>query len=106
MFTISGRYPALIAFATGMLLFVCSRATFAEPAGRVVFVNGTVVATDSAGGIRALEHGANVEEGDTIATHDGRVQVQFKDGAFLALQPDSRFRVERYRHTEIGRAHV
>jgi len=100
----TGRNPVLIAIAAGALLLAYSMAASADPAGRVLFVAGNVLATDTAGSTRALERGASVEEGDTIATHDGRVQLQFKDGAFLALQPETRFRVERYRHAAAGDA--
>jgi hypothetical protein len=102
--TTSGRYPVHVAIAAGVMLLACSVTVFAEPAGRVLFVAGNVRVTDPTGNVRALERGASVEEGDTIATHDGRVQVQFKDGAFLALQPETRFRVERYRYTAAGDA--
>ena len=102
--TTPGRNPARAAIAAGVMLIAYSAAVFAEPAGRVLFVTGNVLVTDPTGNVRALERGAGVEEGDTIATHDGRVQMQFKDGAFLALQPETRFRVERYRYVAAGDA--
>ena len=102
MEAIQGRSPAILAFVTGAILFVLSTPALAEPAGRVVFVSGSVLATDLTGNARALERGAAVEEGDTIATGEGRVQVQFKDGAFMALQPQTRFKVARYRYTAAG----
>jgi hypothetical protein len=70
----------------------------------VLFAAGNVSATDSAGNMRALERGNGVEEGDTIATGDGRLQVQFKDGGYFALPPGTRFRVDRYRYAGAGDA--
>jgi hypothetical protein len=102
MNTVSGRNPAISTLIPMAILLACSSLAFAEPAGRVVFVAGSVLAIDPAGNVRTLERGASVEEGDTLATGDGRLQVQFKDGAFLALQPQTRFKVARYRHTGAG----
>jgi hypothetical protein len=85
------------------LLLECAPG-LAEPTGKVLFVAGNVTATDPAGNMRALERGGSVDEGDTIATGDGRVQVEFKDGGSFALQPGTRFRVERYRYTGAGDA--
>jgi len=87
-----------------LLLLLGCGTTFAEPAGRVLFVAGNVTATDPAGNIRALERAGSVHEGDTIATGDGRVQVEFKDGGYFALQPGTRFRVDRYRYAGAGDA--
>jgi hypothetical protein len=102
MNAIAGRAPAISALIAGVILLACGVPALAEPAGRVLFAAGSVLAIDPAGNVRALERGASVEEGDTVATGDGRLQVQFKDGAFLALQPQTRFKVARYRHTGAG----
>ena len=99
----SCRRPGFTAASVMLLLFGCTTA-FAEPAGRVLFVAGNVVATDPAGNMRALERAGSVEEGDTIATGDGRAQIEFKDGGYFALQPDTRFRVDRYRYAAAGDA--
>jgi hypothetical protein len=62
------------------------------------------VAIDSQGNRRTLEKDGPVQEGDSLLTNDGRIQIRFKDGGFVALQPDTRFTVERYRYTAAGDA--
>jgi hypothetical protein len=94
------RLPHLL----GLLLAVLCPPALAEPAGQVIFAIGNVLAMDLQGNTRPLEKGAQVEEGDTLATNDGRAQIKFKDGGFVALQPQTRFLVERYRYAAAGDA--
>lgn len=93
-----------LAAASAFLLLLGCATAFAEPAGKVLFVAGNVTATDPAGNMRALQRGGSVDEGDTIATGEGRVQVEFKDGGYFAMQPGTRFRVDRYRYAGAGDA--
>ena len=86
----------------GLLLAVLSPFALAEPAGRIIFAAGGVVAIDSSGSMRPLEKAGTIHEGDTLLTNDGRVQILFKDGGFVALQPDTEFTVERYRYSVAG----
>jgi len=90
------------ALALGLLVAGISPIAFAERAGEVIFAAGSVSATDPQGAGRALDKGAAVEEGDTIVVEDGRVQIHFKDGAFLALHAHTRFRIDRYRYAAAG----
>jgi hypothetical protein len=69
----------------------------AEPVARVEFAVGDVGAIDKAGQSRALGKGAQIEEGDTVATHSGRAQLRFTDGGYVSLQPQSEFRIDQYR---------
>jgi FecR protein len=87
-----------------VLLSAVSTPAFPEPAGQVLFTSADVTAVDPAGNRRPLHKGAAIEEGDTLFTGSGRVQIQFKDGGFIALQPASQFKVERYRYTAAGDA--
>jgi hypothetical protein len=41
--------------------------------------------------------GAEVGQGDTINTGEGRVQLRFVDGAYVSLQPQSQFRIDEFR---------
>ena len=96
--------PRSAAAAVAVLLLLGYATALAEPVGRVLFAAGNVTATDPAGNMRVLERGNGVEEGDTIATGDGRLQVEFKDGGYFALPPGTRFRVDRYRYVAAGDA--
>jgi hypothetical protein len=69
----------------------------AAPAARVEFAIGDVVATDTQGKLRLLTKGAQIAQGDTVSTNDGRAQLRFSDGAYVSLQPASQFRVDDYR---------
>jgi len=66
----------------------------AAPAARVEFVAGKVVALDTRGRERVLTRGTTVGEGDTVDTGPGRVQLRFSDGAYVSLQPQSKFRID------------
>lgn len=89
-------------FAAATALLLWWGPSFADPAGRVLFATGEAIATDAAGHTRPLERSSTVEEGDTISTGQGRLQIKFKDGGYLALPPGSRLRIDRYQYTAAG----
>lgn len=99
-----GSEPAVRhhSFLLIVLLSTISTSVLAEPAGKVLFAAGEVAAVDQAGNRRVVHKGTAIEEGDTLLTGSGRVQVRFKDGGFIALQPQSQFKVERYQYTAAG----
>lgn len=66
------------------------------PAGKIDFAFGTATATGTDGVIRPLKKGTEIYSGDAITTTDGRVQIRFSDGAYLALQPNTLFKVDQY----------
>jgi len=67
------------------------------PAARIDFAIGDVAAVNKAGLSRPLAKGAQVEQGETINTNNGRAQLRFTDGAYVSLQPQSKFRIDQYR---------
>jgi hypothetical protein len=71
---------------------------FAATAGRVDFVFGDAALRSSSGQERALARGAEVMDGDTLITRNGRAQIRFTDGAFVSLQPNTEFGVREYRY--------
>ena len=75
-------------------LIVCS--DIYAIAGRVVYSYGDVQATSNTGETRQLLRGGSVDEGDSINTNDGRIQIRFSDGGFVALQPDTIYRLDEY----------
>ena len=87
-------------FTSGLLALVCALpAAAANLAGSAVFVSGKPTATDPAGGVRELKARDEVYSGDLLETGKGRVQIKFVDGAFMSIQPNSRFQVEDYNYT-------
>jgi hypothetical protein len=63
----------------------------------VDFAVGNVTAVTAGGQSRALAKGAQLDEGETINTNNGRAQLRFTDGAYVSLQPESAFRIDQYR---------
>jgi len=81
-------------FAVAALLFASS--VFAAPVARVEFAVGNVFALAVDGRVRALVKGTAVEEGDTVNTNEGRVQIRFTDDGFVSLHTHTVFRIDQY----------
>ncbi|PKO32322.1 MAG: hypothetical protein CVU34_16160 [Betaproteobacteria bacterium HGW-Betaproteobacteria-7] len=91
--------------AAGFCLWLlCSVPAMAGVAATVVFLTGQpqVIATD--GRIRSLVRGSEIAAGETIDTADGRVQLRYRDGATMSLQPATRFRIDRFQYSGSARA--
>jgi hypothetical protein len=86
----SGLLATVIAAAFSPYAFALT------PAGKIDFAFGKVTATGADGASRPLTKGAEVYSGDAIVTTDGRVQIRFSDGAYMALQPNTVFKVDQY----------
>ena len=77
-------------------------AAFAQAAAKVDFTIGGATATGADGKPRALQKGSDIFVGDMVDTGKGRVQLRFLDGAQMALQPDTNFKVEEFRFAQKG----
>lgn len=64
--------------------------------GKVLLSIGEAFGESPSGERRALTRGADIAEGDTLVTEQGRMQVRMNDGGFIALQPRTRFQIEEY----------
>ncbi|MDR5171074.1 FecR domain-containing protein [Methylobacillus flagellatus] len=84
---------ALLALATAANASVAIAA-----AGKVEFVHGAASIVDSAGNAREASKGSQFDEGETLITADGRMQVKFIDGGYISLQPNTSFKVEEYHY--------
>src|SRR5689334_830042 len=71
----------------------------AAPAASVEFAIGNATVINAAGDSRPLAKGSDVDAGDTVDTGNGRVQLRFSDGAYISLQPGSRFRIDEYNYS-------
>jgi hypothetical protein len=90
---------------SGVLLALISAAyagSACAAAGRVDFVSGMVTVSGSDGRERPLARGAELDNGDTVRTAEGRAQIRFTDGAYVSLQPNTEFAIKDYRYE--GRA--
>ena len=91
--------------AAGFCLWLlCSLPAMAGVAATVVFLTGQpqVIAAD--GRTRSLLRGSEIAAGETIDTADGRVQLRYRDGATMSLQPATRFRIDRFQYSGSERA--
>lgn len=75
-----------------------SVAAWAAPVARVDFASGKVTAVDTAGALRALSKGSELNLGDTVNTDGGRAQLRFIDGAYVSLQPNTQFKIDEYQY--------
>lgn len=72
-------------------------AGYCAPAARIDFAVGNVTAIAPNGQQRSLAKGAQLNEGETVNTNNGRAQLRFTDGAYVSLQPESQFRIDQYK---------
>ena len=93
--------PAHLVFRRSALV-AALLAAFADPAlaaaGRVDFTAGAVTVSGADGRERPLAKGAELDNGDTVRTGQGRAQIRFTDGAYVSLQPNSEFSIKDYRY--------
>lgn len=88
--------PRSLTWLAGAMAALASGQALAETAGKVSFVTGNVTATTADGQSRALKRGDAINGGDRIETRNGRLQIRFTDGGFVALQPNTVFGVDNY----------
>jgi len=92
-----GEIECKVALVAAFAMMGAASLGLAAPAARVEFAVGNAEVISAGGQPRALQKGAPIEPGDTVATNAGRVQLRFSDGASVSLQPGSQFRVDEYR---------
>lgn len=74
----------------------------AEPAGRVLMLQGSAVAL-RAGQEVALSRGSAVESGDLVRVGEGSsAQLRFTDESIVALRANTDFKIEDYKFTDKG----
>jgi hypothetical protein len=83
-------------FTLALLLIVAAGEAVAA-AARVDFAYGNVTVSGLDGREQPLVRGAELDNGDTVRTADGRAQLRFRDGAYVSLQPNSEFAIRDYR---------
>lgn len=80
------------------LLLCVQLAAAGEVFGTIDALSGGASVTAQDGESAALSVGMRVYEGDTIRSeHDGEVHIVTEDGGFVALRPDTVFRVDQYK---------
>lgn len=84
--------------AVSVLVALMSANAGAAPAADVVYAHGDVRVVDAAGGAQPVQRGMAVQAGQTLVTGQGRLQMRMADGGFIALQPDTQFRIDEYNY--------
>jgi len=92
-FKLTGRAVLL-----GLIAAAYPVVAYTAPAARVAFATGDVKAIGPNGQSRSVAKGAQIDQGETISTNNGRAQLRFTDGAYVSLQPESEFRIDQYRY--------
>ncbi len=79
------------------LLCLVPLLSWAEVAGTVVNLSGTLSAKDAAGGLRILAQKSGIASGETVYTGKGSyARLKFSDGSEVTLRPETQFKVESY----------
>jgi hypothetical protein len=89
------RIYSATAFAAATCIGLVANA--ADRAATVEFAIGDVHVVSLNGQSRQATKGQLVQNGDTVDTGSGRTQLRFTDGAYVSLQPQSKFRIDDYR---------
>ena len=71
----------------------------AETVGRINFVKGEVIVAAPDGQVRKVHKNDLLLQGDRVTTRDGWVQIRFRDGGYMALQPYTVLGVEAYSYS-------
>lgn len=86
-----------VGFAVSLLLLLGGNVAYANVAGHVQFVSGSVQISDVAGRTRSLQKGDAVNEGDTVTSAKAAsAQIRMQDGGFIAVRPETRLKFDRF----------
>ena len=91
-----------LSLASLALLLVWGSLHAAEPAGRVLLLQGSAVAVRGAQDV-ALARGSVIETGDLLrVAADSSLQVRFTDESVVALRANTQFKIDDYRFSDQG----
>lgn len=86
-----------LSFVGTALLLAWGALHAAEPAGKVLVLQGTATATRAGKDVR-LERGSTVESGDVVRVGEtSSLQIRFTDESVVALRANTVFNIENYR---------
>jgi hypothetical protein len=78
-------------------LMMVSRGAYAGIAGHVMFVNGSVLITNSVAQTRILQKGDVINESDTVTTaKSSSAQIKMRDGGYIVIRPDSQLKFDSF----------
>jgi len=87
----------LIKRAAFILCALFGSTAFAQGAGTVTHLSGTLSVQRADGSVRILSQKSEVNPGDTLTTQrDSYAQINFTDGSSLTMRPNTQLKVEQY----------
>lgn len=93
------RYIDRIGILACCMALLTAPAAYAEMAGRVQFINGTVQITNASGQTQTVKKGDPVNENDTVTTtRTASAQLRMQDGGLIAIRPDTQFKVDSFKY--------
>ena len=91
-------------FAAGFMLAVLgmpSGAAFAQSAGQVQHLSGTLSVQRADGSTRILSQKSEVSAGDVLSTQrESYAQINFSDGSSVTLRPNTQMKLESYQFVQ------
>ncbi len=88
----------LLAFALVCLLAMTGPALAADPVGTITLKTGRATAASTSGGVRVLDRGSVVYQGEILATGpNSYLNIRFNDGGRVLLRPNSRFAIDHFK---------
>lgn len=88
----------MLRLVTVAVFIAYSSGVFAEIAGQVQFVNGSVQQSNAAGQTHMLQKGDAVNEGDTLnSATAATAQIKMRDGGLIALRPETQLKVDSFK---------
>src|SRR5262245_13706437 len=70
---------------------------FAQGAGSVTHLSGTLSVQRGDGSVRILSQKSEVNQGDVLTTQrDSYAQVNFSDGSSITMRPNTQLKLEQY----------
>lgn len=83
--------------AAFLLCALFGTAAFAQSAGTVTHLSGTLSVQRADGSVRILSQKSEVNPGDVLTTQrDSYAQVNFTDGSSMTMRPNTQLKVEQY----------
>src|SRR6202162_4158801 len=85
----------------GVLLSATSGAAFAEGAGQVQHLSGTLSVQRADGTVRTLSQKSDVNPGEVLTTQkDSYAQINFTDGSSVTMRPNTQMKLESYQFVQ------
>jgi hypothetical protein len=90
-------YQSVLKQAAFVLLGAISSGAWAQSAGTVTHLSGTLSVQRQDGSVRILSQKSEVNRGDLLTTQrDSYAQINMTDGSSMTMRPDTQIRIEQY----------